>query len=171
MKRTTTNLSKGIWALPPFPLVLVTVAQNIMTAGAFHFYSFEPPEVMVGIMPERFTYELLLQEGEFGINLPGADQVWLARACGSHSGRQVGDKYRQFGVTPFPGSCIHTCLIQECPVNIECRVVHRVDHPGTHCWFIGAIQAVHLDDDYQRDKALMFWSDEYRKVGDLLERA
>ena len=40
----------GILALPAFPVVLVTVNRNIMTASAFSFYSFKPPCVMVGIM-------------------------------------------------------------------------------------------------------------------------
>jgi len=43
MKELVSDLSKGIWALPPFPVVLVTVAGNIMTAGAFHFYSLTAP--------------------------------------------------------------------------------------------------------------------------------
>ncbi|MGD8466838.1 MAG: flavin reductase, partial [Anaerolineae bacterium] len=67
MKEQIADLSKGIWALPPFPLVLVTVARNIMTAGAFHFYSFEPPSVMVGVIPRQYTYELIEHHNEFGI--------------------------------------------------------------------------------------------------------
>ena len=46
------NLHDGIIALPSFPVVLVTVETNIMVAGAFHFYSFKPPSVMVGISLE-----------------------------------------------------------------------------------------------------------------------
>jgi len=171
MKELVADLSKGIWALPPFPLVLVTVDRNIMTAGAFHFYSFEPPSVMVGIMPERYTYELINRENEFGINIPTTEQIELVRTCGSISGRDVGDKYSKAGVTPFQGSRIKSYLIQECPVNIECVVVHKVGFGGTHQWFIGEIQAVHIDDTYTRDQPLMFWSREYRKVGEYLEQA
>ncbi len=38
-------------------------------------------------------------------------------------------------------------------------------------WFIGEIRAVHMDETYDRDKALMFWSGEYRAVGQFLEKA
>ena len=100
MKRLETDLSAGIWALPSFPVVLVTVDRNIMTAGAFHFYSFDPPSVMVGIMPDKYTYELINLENEFGINIPRADQIELVRICGSVSGRNV-DKYSKAGVTPL----------------------------------------------------------------------
>ena len=95
MKELVSDLSKGIWALPPFPLVLVTVDGNIMTAGAFHFYSFKPPAVMVGIIPEKYTYELINREKEFGINIPTVEQIALVRTCGSVSGRDVDDKYSQ----------------------------------------------------------------------------
>jgi len=171
MKTLETDLSKGIWALPPFPVVLVTVAHNIMTAGAFHFYSFEPPMVMVGIMPERYTYELLLRENEFGINIPTTKQLEVVRICGSISGRETDDKYIQAKVTPFQGTRIKSYLIQECPVNLECSVVHRVNFEGTHQWFIGAILAIHIDENYTRDQPLMFWSGEYRKVGEFIARS
>jgi len=171
MKEFVADLSKGIGALPPFPVVLVTVKRNIMTAGAFHFYSFRPPSVMVGVMPERYTYDLIRQENEFGINIPTMEQIALVRACGSVSGRDEGDKYGKAGVTPFEGTKIKSYLIRECPVNLECVVTHEVGFGGTHQWFVGEIQAVHVDDTYTRDQPLMFWGGEYRKVGELLEKA
>ncbi|MCK4490813.1 MAG: flavin reductase family protein [Anaerolineales bacterium] len=171
MKNLVADLSKGIWALPPFPIVLVTVGHNIMAAGAFHFYSFNPPLVMVGIIPAQYTYELINKENEFGINIPTTDQVDLVRTCGSVSGRDVDDKYSEAGVTPFQGTKIKSYLIKECPVNLECVVVHKVDFKGTHQWFVGEIQAVHIDNTYTRDQPLMFWSGEYRRVGEFLEKA
>ncbi|MGD2088702.1 MAG: flavin reductase family protein [Candidatus Aminicenantes bacterium] len=171
MKELVSDLSKGIWALPPFPVVLVTVDGNIMTAGAFHFYSFNPPSVMVGIIPEKYTYELINRKKEFGINIPKAEQIELVRTCGSVSGRDVDDKYSTAGVTPFQGNKIKSYLIEECPVNLECVVVHQVGFRGTHQWFVGEIQAVHIDDTYTREQPLMFWSGEYRKVGEFLEKA
>jgi flavin reductase (DIM6/NTAB) family NADH-FMN oxidoreductase RutF len=171
MKKTEIELSKGIWALPPFPVVLVTVGRNIMTAGAFHFYSFEPPSVMVGIIPKRYTYTLINEYNEFGINIPKADQIELVRICGSVSGRKGIDKYEKAGVTPLEGSVIKSYLIDECPLNIECEVVHKVDFSSSHQWYVGEIKAVHIDEDFERDQALMFWGKEYRKVGELLEYA
>jgi flavin reductase (DIM6/NTAB) family NADH-FMN oxidoreductase RutF len=171
MKELVSDISRGIWALPPFPVVLVTVERNIMAAGAFHFYSFEPPSVMVGIIPRQYTYELINRENEFGINLPTAEQIEVVRTCGSVSGRDMADKYAAAGVTPFPGTRIRSYLIRECPVNLECVVVEKLPLRGTHHWFVGEIQAVHIDAGYTRDQPLMFWSREYRRVGELLEKA
>ncbi len=171
MKRLETDLSADIWTLPSFPVVLVTDGRNIMTAGAFHFYSFDPPSLVVGIMPDKYTHELIDALGEFGVNIPRADQIGVARMCGSVSGREVTDKYERAGITPFVGEAIESCLIKECPLNIECRVVHKSEHPGTHTWFVGEIKAVHVADDYKPAEALMFWGKEYRRVGEFLERA
>ena len=167
MVKTERDLWYGIHALPSFPVVLVTVGQNIMTAAAFHFYSFEPPSVMVGIRPENLTFELISQKGEFGINIPTKEQLDIVRVCGSVSGRKE-NKFEKTGLTPQKGKVIDSFLIKECPVNLECRVVHQVNYEGSHKWFIGQIEAVHIKDDYARDKALMYWLGEYREVGKVL---
>lgn len=157
----------GIRALPAFPVVLVTVKRNIMTAAAFSFYSFKPPCIMVGILPESLTYELVLREQEFGINIPTKEQLEIVRICGSVSGRDE-DKFEKAGLTPQKAKAIDSYLIKECPVNLECHVVHQIDYLGDHRWFVGQIVAVHAKEDYTRDQALMYWFGEYRKVGEVL---
>jgi len=167
MLKTEKKPFYGILALPAFPVVLVTVKKNIMTATAFSFYSFKPPCVMVGIMPGNLTYELISKEHEFGINIPTKEQLEIVRICGSVSGRDE-DKFEKAGLTPQKGKVINSYLIKECPVSLECRVVHQIDYLGTHRWFVGQIKAVHAKEDYTRDQALMYWPREYRKVGDVL---
>ena len=158
---------EGLNALPSFPVVLVTIVRNIMTAAAFHFYSFIPPSVMVGIRPENYTFKLISEKKEFGINIPTKEQINIARICGSVSGKNE-DKFEKNGLTPFKGKVIDSYLINDCPVNIECKVVHEIKFNGTHRWFIGEIKNVHIDENYSRDKALMYWLTEYRSVGEVL---
>jgi len=170
MKKIESDLSRGIWSLPSFPIVLVTVGRNIMTAAAFHFYSFEPPSVMVGIIPDKYTNQLIHDTGEFGINIPTSEQIEIVRICGSVSGWDGVDKYALAGITLRKPTKINSFLIEECPVNLECQVVHTVDYPGSHQWFVGEIKAVHREEQYQRDQALMFWTREFRRVGEILEK-
>lgn len=170
MKIVHDNLYDGIIALPSFPVVLVTVDRNIMVAGAFHFYSFKPPSVMVGIKPEKYTYELIIEKKEFGINIPTKDQLDKLHICGAFSGRDE-DKYQKAGLTPRKGNKIDSYIIEECPVSIECQVVHQISYKGSHSWFIGEIREVHIDEDYTRDDALMFWLGQFRTVGRLIEGA
>ncbi len=170
MKVVHGDLFDGIIALPSFPVVLVTVDMNIMVAGAFHFYSFKPPSIMVGIKPEKYTYELISKKKEFGINIPTKDQLEKIHICGTLSGRDV-EKYRKAGLTPRKGNMIDSYIIEECPVSIECKVVHEVDYEGSHRWFIGEIKEVYIDEDYVRDDSLMFWLGQFRTVGQVIEGA
>lgn len=170
MHKIHDNLFNGIIALPSFPVVFVTVDRNIMVAGAFHFYSFNPPSVMVGIKPEKYTYELITKKKEFGINIPTKDQLDKIHICGSVSGRYE-DKYKKAGLTPKKGNKIDSYIIEECPVNLECKVVHQIEYEGSHKWFIGEIKEVHIDDKYVRDDALMFWLGQFRTVGEVIEGA
>jgi flavin reductase (DIM6/NTAB) family NADH-FMN oxidoreductase RutF len=160
---------EGIWALPSFPVVLVTVDRNIMTAAAFHFYSFKPPCVMVGVRPGNLTYELITARGEYAINLPTTAQLEIVQLCGSVSGRDA-DKFERAGLTPKPGTVIESMLIAECPVSMECRVVHTIEFPGSHRWFVGQVEAAHIEEGYSREWPLMYWPREYRAVGELLVR-
>jgi flavin reductase (DIM6/NTAB) family NADH-FMN oxidoreductase RutF len=169
MMKEEVEPSRGMLAIPGFPVVLVTVDRNIMTAAAFSFYSFKPPSVMVGIMPQQLTFELISARKEFGINIPRADQVEAVGICGSISGRDA-DKYARAGLTPLKGLTIDSFLIAECPVNLECRVVHEVNFEGTHHWFIGEILTAYVEEDYARDDALMFWARELRAVGEVIIR-
>jgi len=170
VNRIHDNLFNGIIALPSFPVVFVTVDRNIMVAAAFHFYSFNPPSVMVGIKPEKYTYELISKKKEFGINIPTKDQLDKIHICGSVSGRHE-DKYKLANLTPKKANKIDSYIIEECPVNLECKVVHQIEYEGSHKWFIGEIKEVHIDDEYIRDNALMFWLGQFRTVGKVIEGA
>ncbi|MEA4963762.1 flavin reductase family protein [Lutispora sp.] len=170
MKKVHDNLFDGIIALPSFPVVFVTVKSNIMVAAAFHFYSFKPPSVMVGIKPEKYTYELITSSKEFIINIPTKEQLDKIHICGTISGRNE-DKYQKASFTPLKGNKIDSYFIEECPVNLECQVVHHIDYEGSHKWFIGEIKEVHIDENYIRDDALMFWLGQFRTVGGIIEGA
>jgi len=170
MKVDHDNLYNGIKALPSFPVVFVTVDKNIMVAAAFHFYSYSPPSVMVGIKPEKYTYKLLSNLGEFAINIPTTEQLEEVKICGTFSGRNE-DKYKKANLTAIESNKINSYIIEECPVNLECKVVHSIDFKGSHQWFIGEIKGVHIEENYIRDEALMFWLGQYRKVGEVIEGA
>lgn len=157
----------GLKTIPSVPVVLVTVDSNVMTAAAFSFYSFKPPSVMVGIRPQTYTFELLANAKDYGVNIPTVDQLELVQLVGSISGRDL-DKFKEARLTPMKSKRIKSVLVKECPVNLECRIVHQIQYSGSHTWFIGEILIAHIDEQYSRDDALMYWLREYRRVGDLI---
>ncbi|HWQ30338.1 MAG TPA: flavin reductase, partial [Negativicutes bacterium] len=67
------------------------------------------------------------------------------------------------------GNKIDSNIIDNCPVSLECKVVHQIEYPGSHSWFIGEIAEVHIDENYIRDDALMFWLGQFRTVGKIIE--
>ncbi|MFX0181881.1 MAG: flavin reductase family protein [Candidatus Hodarchaeota archaeon] len=159
----------GILSFPGFPLVLVCVKNNIITVAAVSFFSFKnPPMVMIGIVPKRFSYELIKETMDYSINIPTPNFMKEIKYCGSKSGRDV-DKFAETTLTPMKAKKITSVLIKECPVSLECKVVHIINLGGTHVWFVGEVVAAHKMENYNRSQAIMYWPREYRKVGEVLE--
>jgi flavin reductase (DIM6/NTAB) family NADH-FMN oxidoreductase RutF len=133
--------------------------------------------VGIGVRPERFSHGLIVDAGEFAINLPRADQVEVVDYCGQVSGRAV-DKWQACGLTPAAANRIRTPLIAECPVALECRVSQQLTL-GVHDLFIGEVLAVQVDEgvlteqgrvDYERAQPLAYVGGYYWQLGQLLGR-
>lgn len=175
MTKNEITVQQGMMTFPGFPIVLVCVRDNIITVAAVSFFSFgdrqeNPPMVMVGIVPTRHTFELLKETDDYSINIPTTELLEAIKVCGSKSGRDV-NKFQAAGLTPRKAQKISSLLIEECPVNLECKVVHKVDLQGsTHVWFIGEIVAAYQHEDYERSQAILYWPREYREVGKVIKR-
>ena len=112
--------------LYPLPVVMVSVCDkagrsNIITIGWAGTICTNPPMVSISVRPERYSYDILKETGEFVINLTTKDLAWATDYCGVKSGRQV-DKFKECSLTPIPGQHVKAPMIKESPVNIECRV-------------------------------------------------
>ncbi len=105
--------------------------------------SYDPPMVMVGIVPSRYSYSLIKESGCFVVNLvpPSMKAAW--DYLGSHSGRDE-DKLAAAKVAISAGVKVPAPILTECPVNIECTVVDSI-RTGSHEMFIGKIEYVHAD--------------------------
>ena len=137
--RTTSEL------LYPVPVVLVTCQglsgpPNIITIAWTGIICSEPGLVHISIRPERHSHRLVRERGEFAINIPTGAMAKKVDYCGVVSGKNV-DKFKECGFTPIPGETIGVPLIAECPVGMECRVVHTLE-VGVHTLFIGEVLAV-----------------------------
>ncbi|UCE35897.1 MAG: flavin reductase family protein [Thermoplasmata archaeon] len=152
---------------PAFPVTAVTVGENIIAIGLIHAFSFTPPMLGIGVHPKRYSYGLLKEVGDFGVNIPTKELVDKVDGCGDISGRDV-NKFEKFGLTPMKPKIIKSVLIQEFPVNIECKIVKELSFGGSHDWFIGEVVAAHEEEDYDRERALSYWNQEYRMMGELV---
>jgi flavin reductase (DIM6/NTAB) family NADH-FMN oxidoreductase RutF len=84
------------------------------------------PLWLVLVRPSRYTYELIERAGDFTVNVPPQQLAQACSHCGSVSGRDQ-DKFKQMKLTAHPGRAVSSPVIAECPINYECRVVHKND--------------------------------------------
>lgn len=133
----------------PVPAVLVTVADrngnsNIITVAWTGTVCTNPPMAYISVRPERYSYAMLRETGEFVINLTTEDLAWATDYCGVRSGREA-DKWKEAGLTPQAASQLSVPLIAESPVSIECRV-QEVKELGSHHMFLAEVVAVDVDE-------------------------
>ncbi|MEJ2031922.1 MAG: flavin reductase family protein [Deltaproteobacteria bacterium] len=115
--------------------------------------SHTPPMLAVAIGPTRHTHGLILESGEFAINVPSAALLEAVWCCGTTSGRK-GSKFASCGLTPMRGKHIATPLVKECIGAVECRLA---SHPtaGDHTIMVGEILAVWAQPDLFADRLLV----------------
>ncbi len=137
--------------LYPVPAVLVTSQDssgrtNIMTAAWTGNLSSDPVTVSVSVRPERFTYGLIRETGEFVLNLTTKQLAFATDYCGVRSGRDE-DKFSSLHLTRSPSKEVKVPGIAESPVCLECRVKDILPM-GVHDVFIGEVLAVSVDEAY-----------------------
>lgn len=152
-------MSKQIWKpgnmLYPIPVVMVSVAdkegkQNIITIAWTGTICSDPPMVSISVRPERYSYHMIKETGEFVINLTTKELAFATDYCGVKSGRDV-DKFAAMQLTPVRGEKVKAPLIAESPVNLECKVT-EVKHLGTHDMFMAEVVCVHADEKYMDEQ-------------------
>lgn len=166
--------------LYPVPAVMVSVAEkegksNIITVAWAGTVCTNPPMLTISVRPERYSYHMIKETGEFVVNLTTEDLAFATDYCGVKSGRDT-DKWRDMKLTREPASKVSVPLIKESPVNLECKVV-RVDELGSHHMFLAEVVAVDVDEKYmdERDtfhlskaKPLAYSHGRYYGLGELL---
>ena len=135
--------------LYPVPAVLVSAADkdgnsNLITVAWAGTICSDPPMLSISVRPERYSYHMIRETGEFVVNLTTEELVRAVDFCGVKSGRDT-DKWKETGLTPEKASVVNVPLVRQSPVNLECRVL-RVDELGSHHMFIAQVVAVDVDE-------------------------
>ena len=110
------------------PLALVTVLDddrsvNVATVASITPLPGESPRLVMGVLAENYTSQLIEKQGEFVVNFVTSEMRSIARACGMYSGKDT-DKMAVCNLHPLPARHVAAPLLEECPLNIECRVEH-----------------------------------------------
>ncbi|MCR4427152.1 MAG: flavin reductase family protein [Firmicutes bacterium] len=152
IERKSDRVPKLRWnpgtVLCPCPVVMVTCQcedskPNIVTVAWIGTICSDPPMLSISVRPERHSHRLITESGEFVVNVPTLDLTRATDYCGVVSGKEV-DKFERTGLTAAPAVVVRPPVIQECPLNIECRVARTLDL-GSHTMFLAEVVAVQAE--------------------------
>ena len=134
--------------LYPLPVVMVSLTDklgnsNIITLAWAGTICTNPPMLSVSIRPERYSYDIIKETGEFVVNLTTKELTYATDYCGVKSGRDV-DKFKEMKLTKLASEKIKAVAIAESPVNIECKV-REIMELGSHSLFIADVVNVRVD--------------------------
>ena len=120
---------------------------NIMTAAEVFNIGLKKPAIIgIALRKATYTHSLITKTAQFTANLPTAAILEKVDLVGTISGRDGLDKFSEYGLTPLKSSVIEAPIIEECPVNLECRLLN-VTEVGDHDLFLGEVVAMHVDSD------------------------
>ena len=164
----------------PLPAVMVSCGDidsdsNILTVAWTGTICTNPPMAYISVRPERHSYDMIKNSGEFVINLTNEQLIKATDFCGVRSGRDV-DKWKECRLTKAKADTVKCPLIDEAPVNIECKV-KEIRELGSHHMFLAKVEAVQVGEEYLDEKGrlqlgkaglLAYSHGEYLTLGDSL---
>ncbi len=139
-----------IYPMPAFLIgANVDDKPNFMTAAWCGIANGAPPMVSVAIRPRRYTHKGIRQNWTFSINIPSVDLVRETDFCGLVSGSKV-DKVEACKFSVFYGKLDSAPLIEQCPINLECKVVQILEL-GSHSLIVGQVEEIHVSEECLTD--------------------
>lgn len=145
---------KGGTFIYPIPAVMVSCGtmekSNIITVAWTGILNTNPAMCYISVRPERYSHDIIKENGEFAINLTTKQLAYATDWCGVKSGRDV-DKFKEMKLTKERANIIKAPLIKECPVSVECKVKEIVPL-GSHDMFVAEIVAIDADEKYIDEK-------------------
>jgi flavin reductase (DIM6/NTAB) family NADH-FMN oxidoreductase RutF len=121
------QLNKAKWLVEPGCVVLVTSGTmekpNVMTfSWQTPVNTANPCLILLAVSHVRYSYELIKQNNELVINIPGKELLEQTHYVGCVTGRGI-DKFKESGLTPVVAGMVEPPLIEECAGHLECRIV------------------------------------------------
>jgi len=142
-----------------YPRVAVVVTahakgrDNAMAAAWHMPISFSPPLYGVSISPKRFTYQLVVDSREFGVNFLPFEAAELIASVGGSQGQEI-DKFHRFNIARDKSVRTAVPILKAAYAAYECRLVDDRVY-GDHRLLVGEIEAVHwLKDAFAPDEIL-----------------
>ncbi len=134
MARKVTEHFEGFLHYYPTLVVVVTShsgdKDNAMSAAWHAPISRDPPLYGISLSPNRYSHQLVLESGEFGVNFLPLEGARLIAAVGSSQDQEM-DKFDAFGIARDKPIITRVLILRDAYAAYECRVVdHKLwdDH-------------------------------------------
>lgn len=134
----------------PIPAVMITSGDmehsNIMTVAWTGILNTNPAICYISVRPERYSYNLIKESGEFVINLTNEKLAYATDWCGVRSGKDY-DKFKEMKLTKEKANHVKCPIIKESPVAVECKV-KEIKELGSHHVFIAEVLSIDAGQEY-----------------------
>lgn len=140
--------------LAPLPAVLVTCGTlekaNALTIAWTGIINTIPPMTYISVRPERHSYPIIKETGEFVINLTTSAMAKETDFCGVRSGRDM-NKIEKCKLTLTEGKTVSAPVIEQSPLSLECKV-REIKELGSHHMFIAEITGIQAEERFMDSK-------------------
>lgn len=166
--------------LSPVPPVLVTCGTvekpNAITIAWTGTINTKPAKTYISIRPERYSYDIIKNSKEFVVNLPVRSIVKSIDYCGCVSGRKE-DKLKKCGLTVSKAQKIDAPILDQSPINIECKLEKIIKLEGTHDMFLASVVGINVSEDLldkngklclEKARLITYAHGQYFAVGEVL---
>lgn len=135
----------------PLPVVLVGVEidnrPNYLTVAWVNMLNMNPPVIGISLSKTHLDNTYIKSAKSFSVNIPAVSQVAAVDYCGLKS---VSDTDKSDVFTTFYGDLENAPMIEECPVNYECKLIKSIEI-GTTELFVGKIINMFSNNEYMSD--------------------
>ena len=178
MAKVTIQNKTLVYPMPAFIIgANVDGKPNFMTAAWSGIAGSVPPMITVALQHHRHTLKGIKQNMSFTVNVPSVDQVKETDYCGVVSGSKA-DKVSACGFRVFYGKLENAPMVEQCPVNLECKVQHILD-VGSHELIVGRIEETYISEecltdgrpDVNKVKPLVYAGRRYQALGEVIAGA
>jgi flavin reductase (DIM6/NTAB) family NADH-FMN oxidoreductase RutF len=157
MEKVTSDDIGAFYQHYPRAAVVVTACvggrDNAMTIAWHTSISKKPPLYGVIVSADHFTYKLIIESKEFGVNFMPDTKAELVAAIGGSKGSEL-DKFKAFTINKDNPVKTAVPILKDAYTAYECKLVDDISY-GDHRLLVGEIIAVHyLEEAFNADGTL-----------------
>jgi len=130
-----------------YPRIAVVVtaqakrSRNAMAVARHTVVSTTPPHYGISISSDSFTYELIAESKEFGVNFLPFEEAEMVEYLGSTKGRET-DKFQRFNIAVEEPVKTAVPIMKAAYAAYECKLVDDKSYDHSH-WLVGEVMAMH----------------------------